>query len=146
MGTPRGFLASIVILLSWTLSSLPADPQKKATTVGVSAEGLAKEFEKDPDAAKRKYTADASITLLGKVAEIKGKELRLHSGSKVRCVLKAKVIRGGVESGKEGMALTASARVKSFDGKEVVVECEEVVVAPLFELNQGVNPVLKPGR
>jgi hypothetical protein len=118
----------------------PARPPKKEAPPAVSAEGLAREFEKDPAAARKKYAAEANLTLLGNVTEVKGKEVRLQTGSKVRVLLKAKEVRGGVEAGKEGMALTASARVKSFDGKEVVVECEEVVVAPRIDLPQGINP------
>jgi hypothetical protein len=140
---PCWYLTSVVTLLSWTAASMPAGNQKKAASPAVSAEGLAKEFEKDGAAAKKKYTAEASITLLGKVAEVKGKEVRLHTGSKVRIVLKAREVRGAVEMGKEAMALTVSARVKSFDGKEVVIECDEVMVAPRLELPQGINPFLE---
>jgi hypothetical protein len=136
------FLASLVTVLSWTADGLSADPPKKAATRGVSAAELAKDFEKDAAAAKKKYSAEVSFTLLGNVAEVHGKEVRLRTGSKVRIVLKAKEIRGGAETGKERMALTASARVKSFDGREVVVECEVVVVAPRLELPQGINPFL----
>jgi hypothetical protein len=133
-----------VTLLSWTAAGLSANLPKEPAPPSVSAAGLAKEFEKDADAAKKKYAPDTTITLLGNVTEVKGKEVRLQTDSKVRIVLKAKEVRGGVEAGKEGMALTASARVKSFDGKEVVVECEEVMVAPRLELPKGINPFLAP--
>jgi hypothetical protein len=137
-------LASVVTLLSWAAAGLPADPPKKAAPTGVSAEALAKEFEKDAVAAKKKYPADVKITLTGVVAEVKGEEVRLKTGSKVGIVLKAKLVRRSEERDKEGMALTTSARVKSFDGKEVVVECEGVVVAPRLELPQGINPFFGP--
>lgn len=141
------FLTSVVTLLSWTAAGVPADPPKKAAPPGVSAEGLAREFEKDAAAARKKYAAGAKIILLGNVAEVKAKEVRLETGPKVRVVLKAKEVRGGAEAGKPAMAFTASARVKSFDGKEVVVECDEVVVAPRIDLPRGLDPFLgAPGR
>jgi hypothetical protein len=139
-----GFLASIATLLCWIAAGLLADPPKQSAPAGVSAAGLAKEFETDAAAARSKYAAAARITLLGNVAEVKGREVRLQTGSPVRIVVKAKEVRGGAEAGTERMALTASARVKSFDGQEVVVECEELVVSPRLELPQGINPFLEP--
>jgi hypothetical protein len=138
------FLPSVVTLLSGAAAGLSADPPKEAAPPRVSAKGLAEEFEKDAAAAKKKYAARARFTLLGDVAEVEGKQVRLRTGSKVRIVLKAKEVRGGVGAGKGGMALTASARVKSFDGKEVVVECEGVVVAPRLDLPGGTDPFFGP--
>jgi hypothetical protein len=115
------------------------DKGKEKDTVvhDVKAADFAKEFEKSPADALKKYQAPkkgvggATINLSGRVRDVKGKSATFDTGSKVQVMLTVDRISWPAAKGKRLTFDVTGAKLVEFRGGTVVLEAEEVVIGNL---------------
>jgi hypothetical protein len=125
--------AAALALLPLT-ALLAADDPAQPRVLKVTAEDLVKEFEKDADAATRKYlppkmgAGGTLITITGVVqaTDPKAVEVALKSGPNTRVILHAKKI-AGIKAG--DVVRAERGRFRNYLLRTILIDCDEVKVA-----------------
>jgi hypothetical protein len=104
----------------------------QAGPVQVDAGDLARDFEKNPNEARKKY--GAAIEVIGLVVNINKvkKTLTLDTGEKVSVVLQAKRITEPDQKTRQ-RAAQATGRFRRFEKNTVFIECDEAKLLPVIE-------------
>lgn len=145
-------------------SASPKSTEKAAPDEGLTtADALASAFEKNPDAARKKFLTRTKegklavnrLTVFGVVHHVKDHDIIVETNSKVAVVLRAKNITNhpnrALKDDAPGRVIPerkmvfASGHVSAFDGKTVVVECEKAALFEELKLRDDLDPFLPHG-
>ncbi|MFO0964575.1 MAG: hypothetical protein U0793_03170 [Gemmataceae bacterium] len=114
-----------------------AEKPRETAIYDVHASELAKEFEKSPADALKKYQAPkkgvggALINMHGKVLDARGKTATFDTGSSIQITLAVDYISWPAEKGKRMTFDVTHAKVVDFSRNTIVLEAEQVVIGNL---------------
>jgi hypothetical protein len=131
-------MACVVFVAVAVASSTGAQERKaEAILVKVDAHDLAREFEKDPKEARRKYDPNPAKGVLGgTIIQIHGivarvndraRTITLDTGTKLSVVLQAKKITRPDQQSRK-MAAEATGRFSNFARNTVVITCDDATL------------------
>lgn len=131
MARPIALVIAVSIIAGGGTAQEKKVEKLDAPAFKVDAGELAREFEKNPKDALRKYDPRATkdnalIEVLGLVASVntRTKTVTFETGGKVAVVLQAQKLLGPDKASKKLVA-QATGRFKSFQRNTVIIECTE---------------------
>ena len=131
-------LAALVVGASAPAQEKKAEKKAEAIAFKVEAVELALEFQKDPQAARRKYDPAPGGTIIqvhGIVGKVNNRDKSVTfdtTNTKVSVVLQAKKLTGPDKQSKK-LASQATGTFKSFEKNTIVISCDEAMLLRIVE-------------